>query len=103
MTYRSIIADLQYASFLLFYNLIKQSLIAINHVENNIFTADRLKSLAGAVNFRSLKQAELHGGHEVFRFGNEIDMLLGSFAEGNRPVRVAAANRCENAEAMPSL
>ena len=80
----------------LFGHKIKQTLIAVHHIINYISVTDCLEMLSCAVNFRFLNEPELHGGHRAFRLGNKVDMLDGTFIEGNRPVRIIVSYwRCD--------
>ena len=86
--------------FNLFHYLFQQGLVTVHHVIDHISVADCFEMLSCAVNFRFLDEAELHGRHRSFRFGNEIDMLDGAFIESNRPVRVIVSDRRCNIEAV---
>ena len=85
---------------ILLHNLFQQRLVTIDHIINDIATADCLEMLSGTVNLRFLNQSQLHGVHRTLCFCHEIDVLDIVLIERNSPVRVVMTNRSGDVEAI---
>ena len=75
----------------LFCHDIKQGLIAVHNIINNIIIADSLKMLSHTVYLTFFNITKLHRRHRSFCFRYEIYVLYLAFIESDSPVRIVLA------------
>ena len=85
---------------MLFHSLIKQRLVTINHVINDIAVADGLEMLSSTMNLGFFNQPQLHRVHRALCLCYEINVFNIAFIECNSSVRIVVANWCGDIETI---